>query len=78
MPFRNLYRETEEHYGEKMQVLLPRLLNEHKKVARVARVLGVSRNTLNRWLDIAGVQNCYVVGNSCADAYNDVITEGAA
>jgi hypothetical protein len=42
-------KEIEHEWGEALETLIPRLLNEHKTISAVAHILGVSDKHLFLW-----------------------------
>jgi DNA invertase Pin-like site-specific DNA recombinase len=49
LPYQNVMKQKEREFNEPMEVLLPRLLNDLKKISKVAEALDVSVQTLWRW-----------------------------
>lgn len=57
-----LMREKEEEFGEKMETLLPRLVNQMGNVSAAAH-LGITHGTVNRWLLILGYSKQVILTN---------------
>jgi hypothetical protein len=49
-------KEIEQEWGEPLEILIPRLLNEHSSMPKVAQVLGIGFANFYAWCQENGIE----------------------
>lgn len=70
MPYPNIRRQLEQQYGEPMEQLLPRKLNELGSQEAVAQEFRVTTTTIQTWGREIGLRRVWATESTCTPHKN--------